>query len=187
MQRWETHFNTKGFTLIELLVVISIIGLLASVVFASLSSARQKAQDASRLATLQEIQKALELYNLQNNAYPISLSGGSWGSQCVGWGTLAANSVIPGLVPTYMASMPQDPTMRTSVNENCIIYRSNGTDYKVLDYNLTNTSNMSQTSMKPFIDPARNIGQSWASSACPGNTETTPTLAVWTPGAMCTY
>ena len=38
----------KGFTLIELLVVISIIGLLASGVLASLNSARMKARDAKK-------------------------------------------------------------------------------------------------------------------------------------------
>lgn len=45
----------RGFTLIELLVVIAIIGLLSSVVLASLNSARAKGRDARRLSDLKQM------------------------------------------------------------------------------------------------------------------------------------
>ena len=60
----------KGFTLIELLVVIAIIGVLASIVLASLNSARRKSRDARRIADVKQIQLALELYFDSNNGYP---------------------------------------------------------------------------------------------------------------------
>jgi prepilin-type N-terminal cleavage/methylation domain-containing protein len=54
--------NNKGFTLIELLVVVAIIGLLSSVVLASLNTARGKARDAGREHDLGQIRLALNLY-----------------------------------------------------------------------------------------------------------------------------
>ena len=68
----------KGFTLIELLVVIAIIGLLSSIVLASLNTARVKARDVSRVAALREIQKAVELYHSVVGHYPNS--NGAWAS-----------------------------------------------------------------------------------------------------------
>ena len=47
--------RNKGFTLIELLVVIAIIGILSSVVLASLNTARSKGRDARRLSDLKQI------------------------------------------------------------------------------------------------------------------------------------
>lgn len=54
--------NQKGFTLIELLVVIAIIGILASVVLASLNSARAKGADAAIKANLANIRAQAEIY-----------------------------------------------------------------------------------------------------------------------------
>ncbi len=53
--------NQKGFTLIELLVVIAIIGLLSSVVLASLNSARTKGADSAIKAQLKSAQSQAEV------------------------------------------------------------------------------------------------------------------------------
>jgi type II secretion system protein G len=93
--------NNKGFTLIELLVVISIIGMLSSVVLASLNTARAKARDAERLAEIRQIQNALELYYNDNGHYPDVCGAASSGVYVAGWPTLLSSS--------YIGSMPIDP------------------------------------------------------------------------------
>ena len=54
--------NKKGFTLIELLVVISIIGILSSVVLASLNSARNKGANAAIKEGMANMRSQAELY-----------------------------------------------------------------------------------------------------------------------------
>jgi prepilin-type N-terminal cleavage/methylation domain-containing protein len=100
--------SKRGFTLIELLVVIAIIGLLSSVVLASLNTARAKARDARRLSDLQEVQKALELYYDKHLSYPPAtdynrLSCGSGGANDF------ATALAPLVSDKFIPSIPKDP------------------------------------------------------------------------------
>lgn len=98
--------GSKGFTLIELLVVVAIIGILSSIVLASLNSARQKGRDARRVSDLKQLQLALELYYDANGAYPAAISS---------------------VAPTYISVVPDDPG--AAANAYGYVQTGSGTGY----------------------------------------------------------
>lgn len=111
------HFfqkSGKGFTLIELLVVIAVIGMLSSVVLASLNSARAKARDARRIADFKQIQLALELFYDQTGKYPMSPGHPYWDGhwyyfgECLRSGT-NCGFTVSNYVPV-ISTIPQDPS-----------------------------------------------------------------------------
>ena len=58
--------NTKAFTLIELLVVVLIIGILAAVALPQYQYAVEKSRLAGALANIAHMEKAMEIYALEN-------------------------------------------------------------------------------------------------------------------------
>ncbi len=75
----QANEATKGFTLIELLVVIAIIGLLSSIVLASLGAARSKAADAAIIADMVGIRSGAEIFYGSNGESYIDPAGANYG------------------------------------------------------------------------------------------------------------
>ncbi len=104
-------FRQKGFTLIELLVVIAIIGGLSALLVPNFMGARERARDAQRKSDLKQIQKAMEMYKMDQTpvAYPtpnadtnpsyLTVTNGIWQN--------ADGTVI------YMSKVPSDPADTT--------------------------------------------------------------------------
>ncbi|MDP3996462.1 MAG: type II secretion system protein [bacterium] len=74
------HSHKAGFTLVELLVVISVIGLLSSVVLASIEGTRAKARDTVRIQTFSQLETALALYHDRHGVYPCGDNNGRYDS-----------------------------------------------------------------------------------------------------------
>lgn len=111
----------KGFTIIELLVVITIIGVLSSLAMAQLSYAQRKSRDARRMSDVGQITKALNLYQIDNNIFPIHTSAITITGDDAFSSALEASGAI--------SEVPADPHHPGST----YIYQSNssGSDYDI--------------------------------------------------------
>ncbi len=118
------HSNKKsGFTLIELLVVIAIIGILSSVVLASLNSARAKGADAAVKSNFSTINTQAELYYDTNGKYNVdgttALSGtGSAGAVCGVTTGMYSDANITRAIAQIASQMDTTSTMTCTTSAN---------------------------------------------------------------------
>lgn len=116
------NFYNKGFTLIELLLTISIIGMLATLLVASVNPGRQfaKARDTQRTTDLYAILSAIYQYSSEHSgAWPDTdgdplVSNFPTTATCIGtdggcFNLAGAGDAGETIVPVYMADLPKDP------------------------------------------------------------------------------
>lgn len=109
----------RGFTLIELLVVIAIIGILSSVVLASLNAARDKSKIAAAKSELTQIRSAINILSASTGLWPggktldqIESGGGAneiWDLTTGSAGLVATDGSFPDWSGPYMSVIPLDP------------------------------------------------------------------------------
>ncbi len=114
--------DTKnGFTLIELLLVIAIIGILSSIVIASINSVRLKARNFARLEDVRTLAVA---FNLAMDYGPMPLTTDSpsapWvciSSSCTeGWSEYLSDPVVSDYLASGLLQKPEDPIGGTRGN-----------------------------------------------------------------------
>lgn len=99
-----------GFTIVELLIVIVVIGILAAITIVAYNGVQGKARDAQRVADMQSIVKALELYKAANGVYPAAVPT----ANASGWevstdGTTATNFLSLLVSSKTVPKVPVDP------------------------------------------------------------------------------
>jgi general secretion pathway protein G len=96
----------QGFSLIELMVVVTIIGILASIIYANFGGGNAKARDTERQTDLRVLQSAIAQYKQQNGRYPlmgIDSDGNGYASES------ESAMYIASMTPTYIQRLPTDP------------------------------------------------------------------------------
>jgi len=82
----------KGFSIIEIIVVLAVIGLIGSIIFLQIESARTKARDAEREQEIRVVKDALAIYVVNAKLYPV-YTGLLTGADMVSGALIASDAI----------------------------------------------------------------------------------------------
>lgn len=138
----KSYPQSLGFTIVELLIVIVVIGILAAITIVAYNGVTARANNSERVADLNGIAKAIEMYNVDNGRYPPVPTGPGAPTGCLstpGWNCWGAGGSTNRLISTtyYSSAIPQDPQF--SDNNACSTPNNNLTRAYWYGTNVTGT------------------------------------------------
>lgn len=164
--------RTSGFTIVELLIVIVVIGILAAITVVSFNGVTAKTRDTIRVNDMKSIQKAVELYYVDNGTYPLPPNGSTnWSGNCATFGS--STTYIAG-ISNYLSKLPLDPRWTTADSNKCYLYKSTGTDYMAITWNAMETICGGDPSAACNSEQIRAMDR---------QSTTEPSIAIFSPGA----
>lgn len=139
--------HRRGFTVVELLLIIVIISIIAGISMIAYTGVQDRARYATAQTDLAEANKLIHVFYVSHGEYPSTAS--LW------TGLSQASDYIPGIVPEFAAKLPQ---MRaSSITENSFMYKSNGTDYKLIRFSPSSGLPSAERISNSLADPQRDI------------------------------
>jgi len=158
----KTRIN-KGFTLLEILLVIGAIGILASIVIVAINPLRQieKVRDAERRSEINQLNKAIEQYNISEGKYPdkITVETEDIYKEICNTGKLKESDPLDAnfcdgkidlrvLVPTYVAEIPRDSSLGAIVYSNIFYELVDASDEASTGYEVAVNTDNNKISLK---------------------------------------
>lgn len=127
---------TKGFTKIEILIIAAIVGILGITAVIAVTTARSRTRDAVRMSDVRQIQTGLEVYFVDHNTYPESLSAIALGTpttRCLseqGFSSSCSDELYLEVVPSAPTS-GLDELSSCSDRSNAYCYIAENGDYSI--------------------------------------------------------
>ena len=134
-----------GFTIVELLIVIVIIAILAAITIVAYNGVQARAHDTALVSSVRQLQTKLEVYYVENGAYPQTQTTDMWSGSGTAYTdtncmTTSSTPKRSDWIPGLDTSLPQsEGEVGSRGDAGCFVYQSDGTKYILSAWNMLAT------------------------------------------------